>query len=88
MLCVPGTVTSFLRWYVVDGPAADARDRSRPGHLGLCACSWRLQGEDVGGWVERLADRGAAVDGVGRNEFGEDSAVFTAPDGIVWVVVA
>ncbi len=88
VLHVPGTVTSFLRWYVVDGPAPDARDRSRPGHLGLCAYSWRLEGEDVGERAERLAAGGAAVGEVGRNEFGEDSAVFTAPDGSAWVVVA
>lgn len=87
VLHVPGTVTSFLRWYVVEGPAQDARDRSRPGHLGLCAFSWRLDGEDARAWAERIAGQGATVAGVAGNEFGEDSVVFTAPDGIAWVAV-
>ncbi len=51
----PGVSDARLRVYALDGPADDLRDRSRPGHLGLCLFTYRYPAgalEDVRRRVE------------------------------------
>ncbi|WP_436775852.1 VOC family protein [Yinghuangia sp. YIM S09857] len=63
-----------------------APERTATGRLGPSSYSYRVA--DLAGMRAQVADAGAtSVTGIRRNEFGEPSLSFTAPDGHTWLLV-
>lgn len=80
----PGLTDARLRVYALDGPADDLRERSRPGHLGLCLFTYCYPAGTLNEVRRRVEATGATVGPIVRSEFGEPAFCLTAPDGIVW----
>lgn len=82
----PECPSGLLQIYSSYLPADDFRHLSRPGCGNLCAYSVRVGSVDG---LARLIDteEGAQRLGVCRNEFGETSLCFDAPDGYAWLAV-
>lgn len=83
----PGCPAGMLQVYAPYSDAADRRQDSRPGSVGLAGYSYAVRDiEDFRATV--LAHGGSSVTPVLRNEFDEPSLCFDAPDGVAWTVVA
>ncbi len=69
--------------FLDDPEIPDLTARSRPGHLGLTLYTYRVQ--DIEDYHARVsASAATAVTPILRNEFGEPSFSFVAPDGYFW----
>jgi uncharacterized glyoxalase superfamily protein PhnB len=67
-------------------PMEDVRRISRAGHLGLSLYTIRVR--DLEGYLNRVKGSTATeVTAIAKNEFGERSFSFTAPDGFMWTLV-
>ena len=87
--------TDFLaarpgRLYIIRFPddlvLEDRFDRAKPGCLGMCLYTYRVDGLD--GYFERLkASQAQNVTEIISNEFGEQSLSFIAPDGYFWTLL-
>ncbi|MFN8532380.1 MAG: hypothetical protein U0556_02395 [Dehalococcoidia bacterium] len=82
----PNRASGFLQVYSPDWPAADLREFSSVGSLGLSQYSYQV--DHAGGLRDSVSASGAsAVTERLPNEFGEPSFSFVAPDGIGWTIV-
>ncbi|MFM7800292.1 MAG: VOC family protein [Planctomycetota bacterium] len=73
--------------FAADAALDDLRDVARPGSLGYCLYSWRV--DDIDGMHTKLAET-PGVTGlrpVQPDEFGRRSVTFRAPDGYDWMLV-
>lgn len=62
-------------------------DRSRTGCLGMCLYSYRVS--PINYYFERIESTSAKnITAIEKNEFGEMSFSFTAPDGYSWTIVS
>lgn len=90
------STTDFLaarpgRLYIIRFPDAielkSQFDRAKPGCLGMCLYTYRVNGLD--GYLDRLrASQAQNISAIVRNEFGENSLSFVAPDGYFWTLLA
>ena len=69
-----------------NAPMEDARRISRAGHLGLSLYTFRVR--DLDGYLAKVkGSRATEIMAISKNEFGERSFSFTAPDGFMWTLV-
>lgn len=69
-----------------NAPMEDARRISRAGHLGLSLYTFRVRNLDA--YLAKVrASTATEITPIARNEFGERSFSFTAPDGYMWTLV-
>ena len=69
-----------------NAPMEDARRISRAGHLGLSLYTLRVRSLDA--YLARVkASTATELSPITKNEFGERSFSFTAPDGYMWTLV-
>jgi catechol 2,3-dioxygenase-like lactoylglutathione lyase family enzyme len=67
-------------------PLASQFPQSQPGCLGMCLYTYRVDGLEI--YSERLkASQAQAITDLVRNEFGEKSLSFVAPDGYFWTLL-
>lgn len=84
----PGISHSGLNIYAMGDEMDDLRERSRPGHLGLCLFTFRYPAGALQARRDAVQQAGATdITNIRPNEFGEPSFTFTAPDGIVWTAL-
>lgn len=75
-----GQLPGRLRVFLLQSSSAEACLSPALNALGYVAYTLRLQGN-----AAALRDSGAAVDGQGADEFGDDAVSFRAPDGQRWL---
>ena len=69
-----------------NAPMEDARRISRAGHLGLSLYTFRVR--DLDAYLAKVKSSTATeISTIRKNEFGERSFSFTAPDGFMWTLV-
>jgi len=72
--------------FAKQAPMEDVRNISRAGHLGLSLYTFRVR--DLDAYLGKVrASTATGVTAIVKNEFGERSFSFTAPDGFMWTLV-
>jgi hypothetical protein len=83
----PGTVCGMFQFYTPHWPTPDLSARSRPGSRGLTLSTFRV--DDIAEYHRRVSASAAReVTPICRNEFGEESFSFIAPDGVFWTILS
>ncbi len=83
----PVTIVGLFQIYSPLYPSPDLRDQAQPGSLGLALFIYRV--DNLNEYHERIkASAATAVTAIIRNEFGESSFGFVAPDGMYWNLLA
>ncbi len=72
--------------FAKQAPMEDVRNISRAGHLGLSLYTFRVR--DLDAYLSKVRSSTATgMTAIVKNEFGERSFSFTAPDGFMWTLV-
>lgn len=83
----PNSPSGLLQVYSPHYDSPDKRDLARPGSRGLCCYSYTSK--NVSALASAAKKAGASqVSETLKDEFGNDSASFDAPDGIRWVITS
>jgi hypothetical protein len=73
-------------WFSPESKLENKLDHSRPGSLGYSLYTYRVKGLDA--YRDRIAkSKATGVTGIVKNELGERSFSFVAPDGYFWTLV-
>lgn len=73
-------------WFSEDSKLENKFDQSKPGSLGYSLYTYRVRG--IENYLRKIkASRAKNVTEISRNEFGEKSFSFVAPDGYFWTIL-